>query len=108
MVEPDSWPGELERGLAAAALQGASYFKLPRVLQWFTGNIGLHHVHHLSSRIPNYALQACHDENPELHKVSTITLLSSLKCIPLRLWDEETQKLVSFAHLKRRRTAQAA
>jgi omega-6 fatty acid desaturase (delta-12 desaturase) len=102
------WEHRAEWDYAEAALQGASYFKLPRLLQWFTGNIGLHHVHHLSSRIPNYALQACHDENPELQKVSTITILSSLKCISLRLWDEETQKLVSFATLKRRQAAQAA
>jgi len=102
------WEHKAEWDFAEAALQGASYFKMPRVLQWFSGNIGLHHVHHLSSRIPNYALQACHDENPELQKVSTITLLSSLKCISLRLWDEETQRLVSFAFLKRRQAAQAA
>lgn len=85
---------------AQAALQGSSYYKLPKLLQWLTGNIGLHHIHHLSSRIPNYALQACHDENPELQNVSTISLLGSLKCIKLRLWDEDTQKLVGFAHLK--------
>jgi omega-6 fatty acid desaturase (delta-12 desaturase) len=72
---------------AQAALQGSSYYKLPKVLQWFTGNIGLHHIHHLSSRIPNYALQQCHDDNPEFQQVSTLTLLSS-------------QRLVGFGHLK--------
>jgi omega-6 fatty acid desaturase (delta-12 desaturase) len=85
---------------AEAALQGSSYYKLPKLLQWFSGNIGLHHIHHLSSRIPNYALQQCHDDNPEFQQVSTFGLLSSLKCVNLRLWDEETRKLVSFDHLK--------
>jgi omega-6 fatty acid desaturase (delta-12 desaturase) len=103
--EDTYWEHRAEWDFAEAALQGASYYKLPRLLQWFTGNIGLHHIHHLSSRIPNYALQACHDENPALQKVSTITLLTSLKCISLRLWDEETQKLVGFGHLKRPQTA---
>ncbi|MEP7357786.1 MAG: fatty acid desaturase [Anaerolineales bacterium] len=103
--EDTYWEHRAEWDYADAALQGASYFKLPRLLQWFTGNIGLHHIHHLSARIPNYALQACHDNNPELQQVSTITLLSSLKCISLRLWDEETQKLVSFGHLKRQTAA---
>jgi omega-6 fatty acid desaturase (delta-12 desaturase) len=88
-----------------AALQGSSFYKLPRLLQWFTGNIGLHHIHHLNARIPNYALQRCHDENPEFQNVSTLTLLGSLKCVSLRLWDEETQKLVGFGHLKTRRAA---
>jgi len=85
---------------AQAALQGSSYYKLPKLLQWFSGNIGLHHIHHLSSRIPNYALQQCHDDNPEFQQVSTLGLLSSLKCVNLRLWDEETRKLVGFSHLK--------
>jgi acyl-lipid omega-6 desaturase (Delta-12 desaturase) len=98
--EDTYWEHSDQWEFAQAALQGSSYYKLPKLLQWITGNIGLHHIHHLSVRIPNYALQACHDDNPEFQQVSTISMLSSLKCISLRLWDEETQKLVSFAHLK--------
>ncbi len=82
-----------------AALQGSSYYKLPRVLQWFSGNIGLHHIHHLSPKTPNYLLQKCYDENPILH-VKPLTLFASLHCIFLNLWDEQQQKLVSFRSLK--------
>jgi len=103
--EDTYWEHSPEWEFADAALQGSSYYKLPRLLQWITGNIGLHHIHHLSVRIPNYALQACHDDNPEFQQVSTISMLGSLKCVSLRLWDEETQKLVSFAQVKRLRTA---
>ncbi|MCB0110390.1 MAG: fatty acid desaturase [Caldilineaceae bacterium] len=79
-----------------AALHGSSYYKLPRLLQWFTGNIGFHHIHHLSPRIPNYHLQKCHDENPALQQVAQLTLKSSLQTIWLTLWDEEQRRLVSF------------
>jgi omega-6 fatty acid desaturase (delta-12 desaturase) len=84
---------------ATAALQGSSYFKLPKVLQWFSGNIGLHHIHHLSARIPNYYLQKCHDETPLFQNAHIITLGSSLKTLSLHLWDEEQRKMVSFRHL---------
>ncbi|MBK9715423.1 MAG: fatty acid desaturase [Kouleothrix sp.] len=94
------WESHGEWDYATAALRGSSYFKLPKVLQWFTGNIGLHHIHHLSSRIPNYALQQCLDENPTFQDVTTITLWSSLKSLRLNLWDEERRQLVSFGHLK--------
>jgi omega-6 fatty acid desaturase (delta-12 desaturase) len=79
-----------------AALKGSSYYKLPKVLQWFTGNIGFHHVHHLSPRIPNYYLERCHRSNPLFQNVKPVTLLSSLKCLSFRLWDEEKKKLVGF------------
>lgn len=94
------WESHDDWDYATAALRGSSYFKLPKVLQWFTGNIGLHHIHHLSSRIPNYALQQCLDENPTFQDVTTITLWSSLKSLRLNLWDEERRQLVSFGHLK--------
>jgi omega-6 fatty acid desaturase (delta-12 desaturase) len=84
---------------ATAALQGSSYFKLPKVLQWFSGNIGLHHIHHLSARIPNYYLQKCHDETPLFQNAHIITLGSSLKTLSLHLWDEEQRKMVGFRHL---------
>jgi omega-6 fatty acid desaturase (delta-12 desaturase) len=84
-----------------AALKGSSYLKLPKVLQFFSGNIGLHHVHHLVPRIPNYNLQRAHDENPFLHDVPTITLWCGLKTVNLKLIDERTGRLVSFAQARR-------
>lgn len=84
----------------AAALKGSSFYKLPRVLQWFSGNIGFHHIHHLSPLIPNYNLEKCHRADPMFMDVKPVTLLSSLKSITFRLWDESAKKLVSFRHLK--------
>ncbi len=84
----------------AAALQGSSFYKLPRILQWFSGNIGFHHIHHLSPRIPNYNLQRCHEADPLFQKVKPITLTTSLKSFNLRLWDEQLKKLVGFRHLR--------
>lgn len=84
----------------SVALEGSSYYKLPKILQWFTGNIGLHHVHHLSPRIPNYFLEKCHNENPMFHQVKTIGLLESVESMFFRLWDEEQRQLVGFGHLK--------
>lgn len=98
-----------ERGehwdFTAAALQGSSFYKLPRILQWFSGNIGFHHIHHLSPRIPNYNLQRCHDADPLFQTVKPVTLGTSLKSFNLRLWDEKLKRLVGFGavkHLKRR------
>lgn len=84
-----------------AALQGSSFFRLPRLLQWLTGNIGFHHIHHLDARIPNYNLQRCHESNPMFQRVPTMTLLGSLRTLSLRLWDESSRKLVGFGHLRR-------
>ena len=84
----------------AAALQGSSFYKLPKVLQWFSGNIGFHHIHHLSPRIPNYNLERCHEADPMFQSVKPVTLLASLKSFNLRLWDEQRKKLVSFRHLR--------
>jgi omega-6 fatty acid desaturase (delta-12 desaturase) len=84
-----------------AALEGGSYYRLPKVLQWFSGNIGLHHIHHLRPRIPNYNLQRCYEDIPALQVVEPLTLLGSLKSLHLHLWDESNQKLVSFRSLKR-------
>ena len=70
------------------------------VLQWFTGNIGLHHVHHLGSRIPNYHLQRCHDENPLFQIAPTLTLWQSLRLARLALWDEAQRRLVSFSEIR--------
>ncbi|MFN0214226.1 MAG: fatty acid desaturase [Saprospiraceae bacterium] len=84
-----------------AAMRGSSFYKLPRLLQWFTGNIGFHHIHHLSPRIPNYNLERCHCSSPEFAQVKTLTIISSLKLANLRLWDEKTKQLISFRKLKR-------
>jgi omega-6 fatty acid desaturase (delta-12 desaturase) len=86
----------------AAALQGSSFYRLPRILQWFSGNIGYHHIHHLSPRIPNYNLQRCHDSHPLFKQVKPVTLLGSMKLITYHLWDEQRRKLVSFRHVRRR------
>ncbi len=79
-----------------AAIEGSSYYQLPRVLQWFSGNIGFHHIHHLSPRIPNYHLEHCHRAEPLFQSVKPITLLTSLKCLNFRLWDEQQQRMVGF------------
>jgi omega-6 fatty acid desaturase (delta-12 desaturase) len=78
------------------AIAGSSYYVLPKFLQWFTGNIGLHHVHHLCSKIPNYRLQACLDACPELQQVNRLTFWKSLNSARLALWDEELGKLVGI------------
>jgi acyl-lipid omega-6 desaturase (Delta-12 desaturase) len=85
---------------ADAALRGSSYLKLPKVLQFFTGNIGLHHVHHLNARIPNYNLQRAHDENPVFAQVPTLSLWDALRTVRLKLWDEDRRKLVTFAQAR--------
>ena len=90
----------------AAALKGSSFFKLPRVLQWFSGNIGFHHIHHLSPRIPNYNLERCHESDPMFHEVQPMTLLGSIKSLGLRLWDESSKKLVGYRHLRQVRKEQ--
>jgi omega-6 fatty acid desaturase (delta-12 desaturase) len=90
------WEHTPQWDYTAAALHGSSYYKLPRLLQWFTGNIGFHHIHHLSPRIPNYYLQPCHDQNPALQHVAHLTLMGSLQTVSLALWDEEQRRLVSF------------
>jgi len=91
------WESNDDWNFTDAALRGCSYLKLPKVLQFFSGNIGLHHVHHLSARIPNYNLQRAHDENPVFHDVPTLTLRDGLRVTKLKLWDEDRGRLVTFA-----------
>ncbi|MBE1445074.1 fatty acid desaturase [Paenibacillus sp. OAS669] len=83
-----------------AALKGSSFYKLPRILHWITGNIGFHHIHHLSPRVPNYYLEQAHNANPVLRDVNTITLLTSLKSLKFRIWDEDSKQFVGFKHMK--------
>ena len=92
--EPTYWEHDEQWAYNDAALTGSSYYRLPRLLQWATGNIGLHHVHHLSARIPNYRLQEVLDSIPELRRVTTLTLWESFRCVRLALWDERQRKLV--------------
>jgi omega-6 fatty acid desaturase (delta-12 desaturase) len=90
-----------------AALQGSSFYKLPRILQWFSGNIGFHHIHHLSPRIPNYHLEKCHQSEPLFQTVKPVTLASSFKSFSFRLWDEQRQKLVGYRELRKLRKEMA-
>jgi omega-6 fatty acid desaturase (delta-12 desaturase) len=84
-----------------AALHGSSHYELPAVLRWFTANIGVHHVHHLCSRIPYYRLQRVLKDHPELRHMGRITLWQSLGCVRLALWDESRGQLISFRELRR-------
>ena len=89
-VRADKWDYQ------TIALQGSSYFELPFLLRWFTGNIGFHHIHHLSPMIPNYKLPKCHRENAMFQNMKPVTFFSSLRSLRLRLWDEKNQRLVGF------------
>ncbi len=98
--EDTYWRNHPEWEYLRASLEGSSYYKLPAILRWFTGNIGFHHIHHLSPKIPNYNLQRCFKENLIFQNVPTFTLWESFKTASLALWDEELQTLVSWKHLK--------
>ena len=78
---------------------GSSYYQLPALLRWITADIGLHHIHHLDSQIPNYRLQECFEENPALQRVVRLTLSDSLSCASLKLWDEEKAEMVSLSKI---------
>ncbi len=99
------WTRHRERDPLRVALEGASYYRLPRVLRWFTGDIGIHHLHHLQPRIPNYFLQRCWDSVPEIQSIRPLTMKTSLQCLRVNLWDEEARKTVSFSELRRSRSA---
>ena len=102
------WRRREDWDYAGAALYGSSFYKLPKVLQWFTGNIGFHHIHHLSPAIPNYNLEKCHRESPLFREVKAVTLWSSMKSLSFRLWDEQRQKLVGYRRLRAIRRATAS
>ena len=99
--EDTYWAGDANWDFHAAALEGSSFYDLPKFLHWLTGSIGFHHIHHLSSRIPNYRLRECFEQNPELHRVRRLGLWESLKCVRLALWDEERGSLMSFGQMRR-------
>jgi omega-6 fatty acid desaturase (delta-12 desaturase) len=94
------WERHAQWDFFKAGLDGSSFYKLPGILQWFTGNIGFHHIHHISPKIPNYKLPQCYQENPVFH-IQPLTILHSLKSLRYRLWDEERKMLVGFDALKR-------
>ena len=91
-----------------SALDGSSYYRLPRVLQWFTGNIGFHHIHHFDSRIPNYNLPTCYAAEPAFQQAVTLGIRDSLKCTRLKLWDEERQRMITFAQAESARKQKSA
>ncbi len=95
-----NWQRHGEWDYTTAALEGSSFYKLPRILQWFSGNIGFHHIHHLNPRIPNYNLEKCHNKGSMFQQVKAITLRSSLKSLSLHLWDESSQTLVGYGYLR--------
>lgn len=94
--EDTYWEHNTDWDYTLAAMHGSSYYELPVIMQWFTGNIGFHHIHHLSPRIPNYNLQACHQENEIFQRVVKLTIFTSFETMFLSLWDEGSRKLVSF------------
>ena len=100
--DPTYWERHPEWEFFHAGMDCSSFYKLPKVLQWFTGNIGFHHIHHLSPRIPNYKLEQCHNENPDF-QIEPLTFRESLRSLFFRLWDEKEKALVGWSALKKYR-----
>ncbi len=98
--EDSYFEDEAEWDYVKAAIDGSSFYKLPKILQWITGNIGYHHVHHLNPKVPNYHLEEVHMSTPPLQEATTITMKSSLKSIRFRLYDEKLKRFVSFKEIK--------
>ncbi len=94
--EDVTWYRDKEWDFREVALAGSSFVKFPKVLQWFSGNIGFHHIHHVNARIPNYNLEKCHRNFEVFRKVKPVTFRMSMKSLRLRLWDEKLQKLVAY------------
>jgi omega-6 fatty acid desaturase (delta-12 desaturase) len=97
--EETYWRPHPDWDYVQASLQGSSFYKLPKVLQWFTGNIGFHHIHHLSPKIPFYRLEDAYRENDLFQHSPTLTLASSFKTLSWRLWDEDLGRMVGFARV---------
>lgn len=95
------WTRTEEWDYKKMALEGSSYLKFPKIMHWFTGNIGFHHIHHLSPKIPNYNLEKCHRENIEFQAVKPVNFVASLKTMRLKLWDEKANKLISILQYRR-------
>ncbi|MGQ0455739.1 MAG: fatty acid desaturase [Hyphomicrobium sp.] len=99
--EETTWDQAEGWDFQVAALLGSSFYDLPKALNWFTGNIGLHHIHHLNSMIPNYRLQDCLDASPELRAINRLTLGESFACAKLKLWDDKARRMIRFDELPR-------
>tara|TARA_B100001248_G_scaffold238655_1_gene203401 strand:- start:446 stop:835 length:390 start_codon:yes stop_codon:yes gene_type:complete len=99
--EDTYWAQGEDWDFTTAAMEGSSYYKLPIIMQWFSGNIGFHHIHHLNAMIPNYNLERCHKSDPYFQFAPELNLLSSLKSLKYRLWDEDNNKMIGFGELKR-------
>jgi omega-6 fatty acid desaturase (delta-12 desaturase) len=99
------WERHAKWDFHTAGLKGSSFYKLPAILQWFTGNIGFHHIHHLNARIPNYRLPQAYRDNP-IFQIKPLTLLTSLRSLRLRLWDEQNHRMVGFETLRKKQPAQ--
>lgn len=93
------WTGSEDWKVERSAIEGSSFYDLPAILRWFSGNIGYHHLHHLASRVPNYRLRECFDSHPRLQRAPRLTLWTSLRSARLRLWDAEAGRLVPFSAL---------
>jgi omega-6 fatty acid desaturase (delta-12 desaturase) len=102
------WKQSSDWSYVDAALHGSSYLKLPKLLQFFSGNIGLHHVHHLNAKIPNYNLQRAHDENPMFQQVPVLTLRDGMRAVRLKLWDESRGTLITFDQARPRLPSRSA
>lgn len=104
------WADAASWEFRTAAIEGSSYYDLPRFLHWLTGSIGFHHIHHLASKIPNYRLRACFEANSEFQRAKRLTLWTSIKSVHLALWDEERRELISFRQARRQlaQTTQSA
>jgi len=100
---PTYWSHDENWDYKSVGLRGSSYYKLPAILHWFTGNIGYHHIHHLGPMIPNYKLRRCQRENELFQTVPPLTFLGSFKTLALRLWDEQNGEMISLRKLKSRR-----
>jgi omega-6 fatty acid desaturase (delta-12 desaturase) len=100
--EDTRWAHEGKWTLPDAALHGSSHYDLPVVLRWFSANIGVHHVHHLASRVPFYRLREVLRDYPEFQTLGRMTLRQSLRCVTYTLWDEESQQLISFRKLRQK------
>ena len=99
--EDTYWARQGEWSFQAGAMHGSTHYDLPAVLRWFTAHIGIHHVHHLASRIPSYRLREALADHPELREVGRLTFRQSLGCFRLALWDEESRRLVAFRELRK-------
>jgi len=95
------WTRQEDWDYQKMALEGSSFLKFPRLLQWFSGNIGYHHIHHLSPKIPNYNLERCHKENQMFSDIRPVTFIPSLRTMGLRLWNEQTGRLISFRQYRK-------